>query len=169
MTRIRRTGERILVAHNIYERLTTTTPVTLINNDTVGHREIGHGSDNLIINTVNIANTADDACTIDLYLKRKDEVDRGPTETFTYSDEIVAGRKKSGTYSVDASIYSETDNPAKTITSYYILKGVIIPAGSSLRLDSDSFKDINFNYYDLAIVGDSNSNADIIINFKKTN
>ena len=79
MTRIRRTGERILVAHNIYERLTTTTPVTLINNDTVGHREIGHGSDNLIINTVNIANTADDACTIDLYLN--DEIYREKIDT----------------------------------------------------------------------------------------
>ena len=46
------------------------------------------------------------------------------------------------------------------------MKNIKIPIGVTLQLDDQMFKDIDFTYYDLCVVADADTTADIIINFK---
>ena len=154
--------------YNIYTTTNTTTEVVLIDKDIVGLPQYGYSTLKLIINTINIANThSADSSTISLYLKYIDhqatDAQREGTETFTGEDQYRQG----GTYRTVASIYAATDSVPDVVTYYYIMKNIVIPSGVTLQLDEQVFKDIDFKYYDLCIVGDSNTTADIIINFKE--
>ena len=153
--------------YNIYASTNTTTEVVLIDKDIVMRPDYGYSNVQLIINTINIANThAANASTISLYLKYIDYEATGAqsegTETFTGED----SKRRGGTYNTVASSYSAADDVPDIITYYYIMKNIIIPKGTALQLDEQVFKDIDFKYYDLCIVADSDTTADIIINFK---
>ena len=155
------------IPRNIYTTTTTTTEVVLIDKDIVGLPQYGYSNTELIINTINIANTNSLAATINLYLKYYDEkattAQYESTKTYTGAD----SRGNGGTLTTTTSNYALTDAVPDIITYYYILKNIVIPSGVTLQLDEQVFKDIDFKYYDLCIVGDSNTIADIIINFKQ--
>tara|TARA_R110000824_G_scaffold97476_4_gene233003 strand:- start:193 stop:681 length:489 start_codon:yes stop_codon:yes gene_type:complete len=153
--------------YNIYTSTATTTEVVLIDQDIVENPTYGHSTVNLIINTINIANThAANTATIDVYLKYSDYKATGALyegrETFTGAD----SSKRGGVYGTVASPYAASDEIPDQITYYYIMKNIKIPVGVTLQLDDQLFKDIDFKYYDLCAVADGDTTADIIINFK---
>tara|TARA_R110002051_G_C8553529_1_gene473071 strand:- start:82 stop:531 length:450 start_codon:yes stop_codon:yes gene_type:complete len=149
MSRVNSRNQIVIAPRNVYTTLTSTTPVTLLDQAIVMDHNIGFSSSKLEIHTLNIANTAASYnAIIDLYLIRTEEARFGSAEVGTTA------------YSIGGAI-------PDVVTQYYIIKGVTIPAGASLQIESDVFKDIDFKYYNLEIVGDSNTSADIILNFKK--
>ena len=153
--------------YNIYTTTNTTTEVVLVDKEIVSSKDYGYSNEKLIINTINIANThAANTATIDLYLNYIDYKARGAqyegTETFTGAD----SSKRGGVYNTVASTYSASDNVPDVITYYYFMKNIKIPIGVTLQLDDQMFKDIDFTYYDLCVVADADTTADIIINFK---
>ena len=113
----------------------------------------------LNIKTVNISNTSDSSTTnINLYLKN---VQDGIRNTFLGWDE--QGNKI--TQDEVTSISGDTSpDPIETI--YYIIKNLAIPVGTSVVLEEDIFRDIDFKYYDLCLIASGGARADIIINFK---
>jgi|TARA_R110000824_G_scaffold97475_2_gene232993 hypothetical protein len=129
---------------NIYTTTTTTTEVLLIDSDVVQDPQFGYANNVLQINNLHIANIGTEVAIISLYLKRTVE----------------------GTF--DSVINSPTDSIADVSTIFYFLKSTSIPVGAALGLEGEIFKDIDFRYYGLYVVGiNSDTNADIIINFKK--
>tara|TARA_R110002020_G_scaffold113666_3_gene261492 strand:- start:137 stop:592 length:456 start_codon:yes stop_codon:yes gene_type:complete len=151
MARVNSRNQIVITPRNVYTTLTTTTPVLLIDYLTVLDPNIGFSSSKLEIHTLNIANTAaSNNAVIDLYLIK--------TEEGTFGSNTVG----TTAYAMDNSVAVPD-----VITKYYIIKSVTIPVGTSLQIESNVFKDIDFQYYNLEIVGDANTSADIILNFKK--
>tara|TARA_R100001244_G_C5071884_1_gene111592 strand:- start:40 stop:489 length:450 start_codon:yes stop_codon:yes gene_type:complete len=149
MSRVNSRNQIVIAPRNVYTTLSTTTPVTLLDQAIVMDHNIGFSSSKLEIHTLNIANTAASySAVIDLYLIR--------------TEESIFGSSAVGT-----TAYSMGSDIPDVVTQYYIIKGATIPVGASLQIESDVFKDIDFKYYNLEIVGDSHTFADIILNFKK--
>jgi len=154
------TGRQHIKVNNIYSTTTTITEVVLIDSDIVENREYGTSNNRLNIKTTVICNTsAGNTAVISLYLKNTQD---GIVDTFLGYDEDGNRLFKDKVTSLN----QDDKSPDPIIETYYILKTVSIPVGSTLILEEDMFRDINFKYYDLCIVGDSNTSADIIINFK---
>ena len=155
--------------YNVYADVEGTTETVLIDSDTVVSDHYGSSSIRLHVTSVIIANaSSSNPAVIDLYLKH--EEDGGPRVIIDeYGNQqvqptiTVTGTKD--TYTTISRDVADPDAPKET-TTYYLLRGTTIPLGTTLILEKEMFKDIDFKYYNLCAVGDSNTIVDLIINFK---
>ena len=130
---------------NIYVSQVYSAEATLIEKDVVTNRNYGYNNFELIINTLSITAWGSAAGVITLWLEHRTPATFDPAGDITIS---------------------ESENTSDDIEKYYILYETVIPVGASIKLDADTFKDIDFTYFDLKIQGNGDTRADVIINFK---
>tara|TARA_R100000234_G_C4987231_1_gene173895 strand:+ start:170 stop:571 length:402 start_codon:yes stop_codon:yes gene_type:complete len=125
---------------NITQDITT----TLIDGDVVNNPIYGYSNNRLRINSMFIANsdTADADSTLYVRLVKTIYNDFNPvTDEFGSDDENT------------------------TVETINLLYKVILPSGTTLKMDSDVFKDVDFKEYELQIFS-ANAEVDVTINFK---